>query len=145
LFRLSLLIYPSLSFKILLFSNTPFCSLNMYAQSFLVVALCIFDVSLVTARPRERRSSTPVAVPENLNTNAKRFAAGLPPLSPLRRWVGSKVDSAYSQLNTFSYDNCSFPAARRQAPSSTRILYVCCLSLIYYSGSVCIGSFIWCV
>jgi len=90
----------------------------MHAISFLIVALCIFkfNVSLVTARPLERGSRL-VAILEGLNTNAKRFAAGLPPLPPVRRLVGSKVDSASSQLNTSSYYNCSFPAARRQTPS----------------------------
>jgi len=39
----------------------------------------------------QKRSPSPVSL-EGLTTNAKRFAAGLPPLSPARRWTrtGSK-------------------------------------------------------
>src|SRR6266540_2960508 len=98
----SLLIYfvfdsPDVQLSVLFSDPT----LNMYALSFLVVVLFIFDVSLVTARPQRRRSPAPVAAPvlEGLNTNAKRFAAGLPPLPPVRRWEASKVDSASIQLN----------------------------------------------
>jgi hypothetical protein len=74
----------------------------MHAISFLIVALCIFkfNVSLVTARPLERGSRL-VAILEGLNTNAKRFAAGLPPLPPVRRLVGSKVDTARRQTPSF--------------------------------------------
>ena len=73
-------------------------SLTMFTLSFLAVALFILDASLVSARPRQRRSPTPVASIEGLTTNAKRFIAGLPPLPPIRRWIGSQVDCA-SSLN----------------------------------------------
>lgn len=59
--------------------------------SLLVFALFAFDVSFVAARPHTLKdsanhNSNPLA-PEVkfLNTNTKRFAAGLPPLPPVRR------------------------------------------------------------
>jgi hypothetical protein len=64
--------------------------------SLLVVALFAFDATLVAARPQSLHdnsgSSTPVDV-KGLNTNTKRFAAGLPPLPPVVRRGPTGVDS----------------------------------------------------
>jgi hypothetical protein len=62
----------------------------------LVVALFAFDVSLVAARPQSlqfgNKKPTRVSV-KGLNTNSKRFAAGLPPLPPVFRRKPTGVDS----------------------------------------------------
>lgn len=62
--------------------------------SLLLVLLFVFDVSLVAARPRQylqHRSPTPVDI-AGLNTNAKRFGRGLPPLPPLIKRKPTGID-----------------------------------------------------
>ena len=64
--------------------------------SLLTVLLFVFDGSLVAARPSslQFRSPNPVVDVSGLNTNAKRFSRGLPPIPPLFKRKPTGIDSA---------------------------------------------------
>ena len=72
----------------------PLLFTTMLTKLFLLTlgVLATFNITFVSALAVKRRSPNPVIV-GNLNTNAKRFAAGLSPLPPVKRWAPSKVDS----------------------------------------------------
>ena len=104
----------------------------MYALSFLVVALSIFNACLVSARPEwGRRSPAPVA--EGLTTNARRFAAGLTPIAPVRRWIESKVDCASRQLDAPSYYNCFFRSCEAVGSIFDTFDTVCFSSIYFHA------------
>jgi hypothetical protein len=69
--------------------------------SLLLVILFTFDVALAAARSKPlKRRSTPVAIDiSHLDTNAKRFAAGFPPLPPFQKKKPTNVHST----STFLY------------------------------------------
>lgn len=67
--------------------------------SLLAVFLFAFDVSLIAARPQylQLRSPDPTPVDvSGLNTNAKRFTRGLPPLPALIRRSPTGVQSRFT-------------------------------------------------
>ena len=64
--------------------------------SLLLVILFTLDVTLVAARPKALSNRSVLLTPvdiSHLNTNAKRFAAGHPPLPPLFKRKPTKVAS----------------------------------------------------
>jgi hypothetical protein len=62
--------------------------------SLFVFLLVVFDFSFVTAKPRWNAQRRSAPGPEILDTNAKRFAAGLPPLPPAKRWMPTSTGSS---------------------------------------------------
>ena len=67
----------------------------MFVKAALLTILFLWlEGSLVAGRVFQQRRSPSLTDLESLNTNAKRFAAGLPPLPPIRKRQPTNVDSA---------------------------------------------------